>query len=188
MSNSQNLKKEEVELKNELGLLHNTLTQKKKEYKQLSKCGDENKHHGGAKKPSKKPSKTPSKKPSKTPSNKSSKKPSKKPSKKDMLGGLKKDSTQKRSLPPALVESQKTNKKISLMCDYKISPGLIKYVSNFRNEAKKTVKDLTDYMAVNKKTLEIFNEYFIKVGKPKVVAEIQKLAEQIRDSRKKKNK
>jgi hypothetical protein len=74
------------------------------------------------------------------------------------------------------------------MCDYKISPGLIKYVSNFRNEAKKTVKDLTDYMAVNKKTLEIFNEYFIKVGKPKVVAEIQKLADQIRDSRKKKNK
>ena len=41
-------------------------------------------------------------------------------------------------------------------------------------------------MAVNKKTLEIFNEYFNKVGKAKVVSEIQKLAEQIKNSRKKK--
>jgi ribosomal protein S15P/S13E len=67
-----------------------------------------------------------------------------------------------------------------------VSPGLIKFVSQFRQEAKKTIKDEKDFMNINKKTVELFNEHFSKHGKSKVVAEIEKLAEAIKNSRKKK--
>ena len=79
-------------------------------------------------------------------------------------------------LPPALKEAMKTNKKVSKVTGYKISPGLIKFVSKFRQEAKKTIKDEKDFMAVNKKTLELFNDHFAKQGKTKITEEIQVFA------------
>jgi hypothetical protein len=106
----------------------------------------------------------------------------KKSEKKDFIKELPKG----RGLPPALKAAQATNKKISEITEYKISPGLIKYVSQFRNEAKQTIKDETDFISINKKTLELFNEYFVKHGKSKVVGEIEKIAEQIKNYRNKK--
>ncbi len=201
---------ESIELKKELGALHTKLSQKKQEYKQLGASLDtEDSLNGGAKK---KKSKKSSKKSSKKTSKKSSKKTSKKSSKQARVGlelmnldvmdggakskkkssklssksASKKTSKQKRELPPALKESQKTNKKVSELSGYKISPGLIKFVSKFRQDAKKSVKDETDYVAVNKKILELINDYLAKHGKSKVYAEIEKLAEEIKRSRSKK--
>ena len=163
-------------------------------------------------KPSKKSSKS-SKKSSKSSkkSSKSSKKSSKssKPSKMarmnpvenmdvmdamDVMGeegkqnSKKSGSKQKRELPPALKASQQTNKKISEKLGYNISPGLIKFVSKFRIQAKQGIKDEKDYVAVNKKTLELFDDYLNKNGKAKLVSEVEKLAEEIKVSRKKNSK
>ena len=52
-----------------------------------------------------------------------------------------------------------------------------------RTEAKTTVKDTTDFVAVNKKIMEIFEEYLNKHGKQKVHNEIEKMAEDIKKSR-----
>jgi hypothetical protein len=107
----------------------------------------------------------------------------KKKSKKSSKSGSK----NKRELPPALKASQVTNKKVSEKLGYNISPGLIKFVSKFRNQAKQTIKDEKDFVAVNKKTLELFEEYFNKHGKSKLVSEVEKLADEIKNSRKKKS-
>lgn len=214
MSNSQIFKKskndeeDSKDLENELGVLHATLAKKQREYKKLA----EEEQEGGAKRKSKKSSKK-SKTSKKSKSSKKSSSKKSKSSKKSrqsrglqivdvdlMEGGAKRksknlkksskrsskrSSKQSRELPPALKASQATNKKISEMSGYKISPALIKYVSQFRTEAKQSVKDEKDFVSINKKILELFNEHFSKHGKSKVFAEMEKLAEQMKNSRKK---
>jgi len=64
--------------------------------------------------------------------------------------------------------------------------GLITFVNKFRKEAKKTVKDETDFVTVNKKLLELFDEYLAKHGKSKVAKEIVDLAIEVKNSRKRK--
>ena len=112
----------------------------------------------------------------------SSKKVSKKNSKKS---GSKKASKVKRALPPALVESNLTNKKISAATGVGIGPALMKFVKSFREQAKKTIKDEKDFMAINKKTVEIFNDYLNKNGKAKIVSEIESIAANIKKNRSK---
>ena len=88
-----------------------------------------------------------------------------------------------RELPPALVAAQATNKKISEYTGYKISPGLIKYINQFRKKAKETSPDEKDFVEINKKIIYFFEEYLNKVGKEKVISEILKLAEDIKKER-----
>ena len=136
----------------------------------------------GGKKSSKKSSKKASKKSSKKASKKSSKKASKKSSKK----GSKKASKQKRTLPPALKESNLTNKYISQALGVKISPSLMKFIKKFSEMAKKTIKDEKDFMAINKKKKELFTEYLNKNGKQKIMGEIEEIAASIKKNKSKK--
>lgn len=107
---------------------------------------------------------------------------------KPMKAGSKKSGSKiKRGLPPALVESQKTNKYISAKLGYNISPALISYVTNFRKSAK-AVKgvDEKDYVTVNKKIIEFFDEALKKSGKEKLVSDVEKVADRLRSEREKK--
>ena len=110
----------------------------------------------------------------------------------EMVGGKKKSkkkSSLKRELPPALAESQKTNKIISEKVGYNISPALITYVARkFGDEAKTSVKDPKDFKAVNKKKLELFEDYLSKNSKGKILGEIEKVANDLKNSRKKNSK
>ena len=142
---------------------------------------------GGAKKKgSKKASKKGSKKASKKGSKKASKKGSKKGSK-SMKGGAIEELVGGRTAPPALLEGVKTNRTVQDKLGCKGGPGLISFVNQkLRIPAKKEVKDPTDYKVLNKKMLEIFEEYVSKHGKSKVADEVNKIGEQIRSKRSKK--
>jgi hypothetical protein len=97
----------------------------------------------------------------------------------DLVGG--------RTAPPALLEGVKTNRIIQDKLGCKGGPGLISFVNQkLRIPAKKEVKDVTDYNALNKKMLEIFDEYVSKHGKSKVADEVTKIGEEIRNNRTKK--
>ena len=144
----------------------------------------------GSKKASKKGSKKASKKGSKKASKKGSKKASKKGSKKgskSMKGGAIEELVGGRTAPPALLEGVKTNRTVQDKLGCKGGPGLISFVNQkLRIPAKKEVKDPTDYKVLNKKMLEIFEEYVSKHGKSKVADEVNKIGEQIRSKRSKK--
>jgi len=132
---------------------------------------------GGAKKKA-------SKKGSKKASKKGSKKASKKGSKSMKGGAIEELVGGKRTAPPALLEGVKTNRTIQDKLGCKGGPGLISFVNQkLRIPAKKEVKDKTDYKALNKKMLEIFEEYVSKHGKSKVADEVNKMGEQIRSNR-----
>ena len=88
-----------------------------------------------------------------------------------------------RIMPPYLEEEYNTNRKVSEVTGYRISPALIEFVSKFEQEAKKTINDKNDFMAINKQTLELFNDYFAKQGKTKINAEIQLLSNEKQTSR-----
>jgi hypothetical protein len=180
LQSTENLLKELNNLHAELGKAQ---TQsggaKKKSSKKASKKG--------SKKSSKKGSKKASKKSSKKASKKGSKKASKKGSK-SMKGGAIEELVGGRTAPPALLEGVKTNRTIQDKLGCKGGPGLISFVNQkLRIPAKKEVKDPTDYKALNKKMLEIFEEYVSKHGKSKVAEEVNKMGEQIRSNRTKKN-
>ena len=76
-----------------------------------------------------------------------------------------------------------TNKKVSAAAGYPISPSLIKYMTQFRDQAKKIIKDDKDYTNINKKSFEFFTEHLNKVGKQKIVSEMEKVAEEIKKKR-----
>ena len=67
------------------------------------------------------------------------------------------------------------NMQLKLVPDL-LSYGILELYTKERNQRKH----------VNKKTLELFNDYFGKHGKSKIVSEIEKLAEEIKNSRSKK--
>ena len=97
----------------------------------------------------------------------------------DLVGG--------RTAPPALLEGVKTNRIVQDKLGCKGGPGLISFVNQkLRIPAKKEVKDVTDYKVLNKKMLEIFDEYVSKHGKSKVADEVTKIGEEIRNNRTKK--
>ena len=109
----------------------------------------------------------------------------------EMDGGKRrsKKSSQKRSLPPSLAENIKTNKIISEKIGYNVSPALITYIARkFGDSSKASVKDPKDFKAVNKKKLELFDEYLAKNSKSKIVSEIDKVGEDLKASRKKNSK
>jgi hypothetical protein len=142
------------------------------------------KQMGGAKKKS--ASKKSASKKSGSKKSASKKSGSKKSASKNSGSKLKRENAPKKGLNPGMQASQVSNKKISAIIGYNISPGLIKFISKMRIIAKKDVKDEKDYVEVNKKLLEVFNDYLAKNGKQKVIAEIEKLAEEIKHSRSKK--
>jgi len=159
---------------------------------ELGKQSQSQSQSGGAKKKgSKKASKKGSKKGSKKASKKGSKKASKKGSKKgskSMKGGAIEELVGGRTAPPALLEGVKTNRTVQDKLGCKGGPGLISFVNQkLRIPAKKEVKDPTDYKVLNKKMLEIFEEYVSKHGKSKVADEVNKIGEQIRSNRTKKS-
>ena len=105
-----------------------------------------------------------------------------------MKGGAIEELVGGRTAPPALLEGVKTNRTIQDKLGCKGGPGLISFVNQkLRIPAKKEVKDPTDYKALNKKMLEIFEEYVSKHGKSKVAEEVNKMGEQIRNNRTKKS-
>lgn len=113
-------------------------------------------------------------------SSKSSKSSSKKSSKK---------SSQKRSLPPQIVSSNAINEKIAKSTGVERSSwfGIIKFASNIRQEANKSIKDpKKDWEQRDKKMLELIESYISKHGKEKVVKEINALAEEAKRKRSKK--
>ena len=88
-----------------------------------------------------------------------------------------------RELPPALKLMLETNKKVSTASGYPISPGLISFMTQFRDQAKKIIQDDKNHVAINKKAFELFQEYLNKVGKQKVFSEMEKVAEEIKKRR-----
>ena len=171
----------------ELNNLHIELGKQSQSQSQSQSGGAKKK---GSKKASKKGSKKASKKGSKKASKKGSKKASKKGSKKgskSMKGGAIEELVGGRTAPPALLEGVKTNRTVQDKLGCKGGPGLISFVNQkLRIPAKKEVKDPTDYKVLNKKMLEIFEEYVSKHGKSKVADEVNKIGEQIRSKRSKK--
>ncbi len=155
-----------------------------------AELGKQSQSGGAKKKASKKGSKKASKKGSKKASkkgSKASKKGSKKGSK-SMKGGAIEELVGGRTAPPALLEGVKTNRTVQDKLGCKGGPGLISFVNQkLRIPAKKEVKDPTDYKVLNKKMLEIFEEYVSKHGKSKVADEVNKIGEQIRSNRTKKS-
>ena len=104
-----------------------------------------------------------------------------------MKGGAIEELVGGRTAPPALLEGVKTNRTVQDKLGCKGGPGLISFVNQkLRIPAKKEVKDPTDYKVLNKKMLEIFEEYVSKHGKSKVADEVNKIGEQIRSKRSKK--
>ncbi len=93
----------------------------------------------------------------------------------------------KRELPPAIKAAQATNEKIlsATGIDRSNFMGLIKFVGKMRDQAKKFVSDPTDYISLNKKIMEIFEDYLEKHTKPVVAKEIENMTEEIRAKRKK---
>jgi hypothetical protein len=171
----------------ELNNLHAELGKAQTQSGGAKKKGSKKASKKGSKKSSKKGSKKASKKSSKKASKKGSKKTSKKGSK-SMKGGAIEELVGGRTAPPALLEGVKTNRTIQDKLGCKGGPGLISFVNQkLRIPAKKEVKDPTDYKALNKKMLEIFEEYVSKHGKSKVAEEVNKMGEQIRSNRTKKN-
>jgi len=171
----------------ELNNLHAELGKAQTQSGGAKKKGSKKASKKGSKKSSKKGSKKASKKSSKKASKKGSKKASKKGSK-SMKGGAIEELVGGRTAPPALLEGVKTNRTIQDKLGCKGGPGLISFVNQkLRIPAKKEVKDPTDYKALNKKMLEIFEEYVSKHGKSKVAEEVNKMGEQIRSNRTKKN-
>jgi hypothetical protein len=167
----------------ELNNLHIELGKQSQSQSQSQSGGAKKK---GSKKASKKGSKKGSKKASKKGSKKASKKGSKKGSK-SMKGGAIEELVGGRTAPPALLEGVKTNRTVQDKLGCKGGPGLISFVNQkLRIPAKKEVKDPTDYKVLNKKMLEIFEEYVSKHGKSKVADEVNKIGEQIRSKRSKK--
>ena len=167
----------------ELNNLHIELGKQSQSQSQSQSGGAKKK---GSKKASKKGSKKGSKKASKKGSKKASKKGSKKGSK-SMKGGAIEELVGGRTAPPALLEGVKTNRTVQDKLGCKGGPGLISFVNQkLRIPAKKEVKDPTDYKVLNKKMLEIFEEYVSKHGKSKVADEVNKIGEQIRSKRTKK--
>lgn len=169
---------------------------KKTSKKRSKQTGGEEELVGG-KKRSKKASKKGSKKKSRKGSKQSrmmvpmvgGKKRSKSSSKSSSKKVSKKRSSQKRTLHPALAENIKTNKIISEKVGYNISPALITYIARkFGDSAKASVKDPKDYKAINKKKLEIFEDYLAKNSKSKLVSEIVKVGEDLKEARKKNSK
>ena len=153
------------------------------------------KQAGGKKRGSKKGSKKASKKGSKKGSKKDKmsrtlmviegdmlggKKRSKKASKNDSKKGSKKGSLKggkggKGTLNSALKATQLINEKIlkASGAERKFWFGLITYVNTLRKEAKKKVKDETDFDSVNKKILELFEIEIEKKGKDKIAKAIE---------------
>jgi hypothetical protein len=110
----------------------------------------------------------------------------------ELNGGKRKSkrrSSQKRELPPSLAESFKTNKIISEKIGYNISPALVTFIARkFGDAAKASVKDSKDFKAVNKKKLELFEEYFSKNSKSKILSEIEKIGNDLKEARRKNSK
>ena len=79
-----------------------------------------------------------------------------------------------------------TNKKISAATGFTKVAGLNSFMNQFRDQAKKNVKDNTDLAAVNNEAYKLFQDYLKKVGKEKVVAEMEKIAEEIKKKKTKK--
>jgi len=101
----------------------------------------------------------------------------------------KKRSSQKRQLHPSLAENIRVNKIISEKIGYSISPALITYVARkFGDTAKASVKDPKDFKAINKKKLELFEEYLSKNSKAKILGEIDKIGNDLKAARKKNSK
>jgi hypothetical protein len=101
----------------------------------------------------------------------------------------KRRSSQKRTLHPSLAENIRVNKIISDKVGYSISPALITYVARkFGDSAKASVKDPKDYKAINKKKLELFEDYLAKNSKSKIVSEIEKIGNDLKAARKRNSK
>ncbi len=101
----------------------------------------------------------------------------------------KRRSSQKRTLHPSLAENIRVNKIISDKVGYSISPALITYVARkFGDSAKASVKDPKDFKAINKKKLELFEDYLAKNSKSKIVSEIEKIGNDLKAARKKNSK
>ena len=101
----------------------------------------------------------------------------------------KRRSSQKRTLHPSLAENIRVNKVISDKVGYSISPALITYVARkFGDSAKASVKDPKDFKAINKKKLELFEDYLAKNSKSKIVSEIEKVGNDLKAARKRNSK
>ncbi len=90
-----------------------------------------------------------------------------------------------RKLPPALTASRLINEKIFIQTGVSRSNwlGLILFVNNIRIKAKKEVIDPTNYIQVNAKIIELFENYIETNGKTKVANEIENLTMELRAKR-----
>jgi hypothetical protein len=173
----------------------------KKALKKSSKKGSKKAlMKGGSKKGSKKSSKKGSTKSSKKGGEELSRsmdglmmdggKRSKKGSKKDSKKGLKRMNAdgsvkKKRVMNPAMKATLELNNVVLKKSGAERSDwfGLIKFINNFRKDAKNTLGDVEN-SKVNDKIMELFENYLNKHGKEKVATEIKKLAEEAMAARK----
>ena len=91
-----------------------------------------------------------------------------------------------RGLKPALSENLRANKALVKMIGYKGAwSGIMKLVKKVKDTIRNSVKE-GDHVALADKTIAALEEYVEKHGKAKVLAEVEKMVEDIRSKRSKK--
>ena len=69
------------------------------------------------------------------------------------------DNKPKRHLPLSLQEAVKVNQYITQELHYKICLVTLKFVSQFRKQAKEEITNKTDFITLNNRVIQFFNEY-----------------------------
>ncbi len=88
----------------------------------------------------------------------------------------------RRVIPPILIAAQQVNEQIlkSTGVDRSNWNGLIYFINKIRTKAKNEVIDASDYISVNNKIMEIFNEYLNQKGKFIIANEIENLTKNLK--------
>ena len=97
------------------------------------------------------------------------------------------DNKPKRQLPLSLQEAVKVNQYIAQELNYKICPVILKFVSQFRKQAKEEITDKTDFITLNNRVIHLFNEYIHTHGEEKVLLQLTEINKTLTEKRKLKN-
>jgi len=94
------------------------------------------------------------------------------------------DNKPKRQLPLSLQEAVKVNQYIAQELNYKICPVILKFVSQFRKQAKEEITDKTDFITLNNRVIHLFNEYIHTHGEEKVLLQLTEMQHTLSESKK----
>ena len=91
------------------------------------------------------------------------------------------DNKPKRQLPLSLQEAVKVNQYIAQELNYKICPVILKFVSQFRKQAKEEITDKTDFITLNNRVIHLFIHTH---GEEKVLLQLTEMQHTLSESKK----